>query len=286
MHIFSKDDGQSDGFVAPTAPVRAGSTRDRKDYRDSLHYDYTGGQVKQRGAGQAAGDTIRMSYPDQHHPDVQAAPQETKVPARGRRDYASDATQSDSGYSSSSPRNRLRSLPNEDGLKPVPVVWSNPEPADDRNTTPQPILWKRTQALAGNGDAIARPDMGLPRRSQSMRSFRTPVATESSFYAGDGGSMRTAPSGRVRRRVSLNGGSFANGAGTIGPNAHPTDDETGVFRARSINADAGLSKKQKLKIGKTEGAFLRYAEVHDTYFNDHQTSQRRQTARQSDEGGS
>ncbi|KAI0690143.1 hypothetical protein BC835DRAFT_1281545 [Cytidiella melzeri] len=89
------------------------------------------------------------------------------------------------------------------------------------------------------------------RRSQSMRSYRT----AGSMRDRDGQeSMRTTPSGRQTpsRRRSMTGGSFANGAGTIGPAARMTDDETKLFRARSVTAETSLSKKQKSRIGKAE----------------------------------
>ena len=53
-----------------------------------------------------------------------------------------------------------------------------------------------------------------------------------------------------RRRTSLIQGSFASGAGTVGPSATPHLDE--AFHARSQSADAGLSERQRVKLSKAQ----------------------------------
>ncbi len=42
----------------------------------------------------------------------------------------------------------------------------------------------------------------------------------------------------------------------VGPAALPNDEETSMFRSRSVSADAGLTDKQKVKIGKAERTFV------------------------------
>ena len=270
MHTFSKNDSHDDGFVAPSpaSPSRPS--------RNSLMYDYTGGQVHPRSplpardpAQEIGGERGAPVTGDRVHAADYAAG------AKHRQETAEDGTLSDSGYSSASPRNAPRTMPAAEHFESVPVVWSGPKTEsaahgqeeheqqhdEDSRGTPQPH--RRTQELVSGSVAAAetgagagsvrRMGMGEPRRSQSMRSFRQSTADP---HYDDAGSARATPLGRrtPRRRTSLNNGSFANGAGMIGANAHPSEEETSVFRSRSINADAGLTKKQRLKIGKTECA--------------------------------
>ncbi|EIN09716.1 hypothetical protein PUNSTDRAFT_143179 [Punctularia strigosozonata HHB-11173 SS5] len=51
---------------------------------------------------------------------------------------------------------------------------------------------------------------------------------------------------------SLNGGTFANGAGMIGPNAELDEDTRSVFRERSASVSRSLSQKQHKKLVKEE----------------------------------
>ncbi|KAI0342804.1 hypothetical protein BDW22DRAFT_1407342 [Trametopsis cervina] len=96
---------------------------------------------------------------------------------------------------------------------------------------------------------MSRRDDGADvRRSQSVRSYRTSGTTRDGQE-----SFRTAPSGRSpSRRRSMTGGSFANGAGTVGPAASAAEEETKLFRARSVTAESSLTKKQRVKLGKAE----------------------------------
>lgn len=103
----------------------------------------------------------------------------------------------------------------EDGIKPIPVVWSDTAVA---------------RRVAGDSPA---------KRTSSLRSFRSQP----------NGEGRRA-SGNHHRSASLSGGSFLNGPGTVGPNSELPIDES--LRQRRVAADALLTKKQKLKIGKAE----------------------------------
>ncbi|KAI0750550.1 hypothetical protein BC629DRAFT_1290256 [Irpex lacteus] len=166
---------------------------------------------------------------------------------------ATTRTDPDSGYDSpTSPKKRLSSLRKDNVLEdqeidPVPVVWANgtqpqhPETDDEEDAghhqydrTPR----SRSVLSHTHGDGVN------VRRSQSMRSYRT--------GRDDQGSIRTTPSRASARRKSLSGGTFANGPGTIGPNAKADEEETKLFRARSVHAEAGLTKKEKAKLGKVE----------------------------------
>lgn len=176
---------------------------------------------------------------------------------------ATTRTDPDSGYDSpTSPQKRLSSLRKgnvleDQEIEPVPVVWANgaqpqqPETDDeddaghhqyDRTPRSRSVL-SHTQ---GDGANV--------RRSQSMRSYRT--------GRDDQGSIRTTPSRASARRKSLSGGTFANGPGTIGPNAKADEEETKLFRARSVHAEAGLTKKEKVKLGKVESKSLRDYSIH------------------------
>ena len=145
-----------------------------------------------------------------------------------RKPRQGSASTDDSGYGSPSPRRDAQDI------QPIPVVWVGSNSQLQRNSR-----------MSDNSADT--------RRSQSMRSFRSGTNRD-----GDGHeSVRTMPTGRYtptdrRRRVSLTGGTFANGAGMVGPAAVPHEDETNLFRSRSVSAESALSKKQKLKIGKEE----------------------------------
>lgn len=143
----------------------------------------------------------------------------------------SSGTASDSGYGSPTPRNK----PLEDDMQPIPVVW-----AGDPGGTP-----RQSKVSAGEADV---------RRSQSMRSYRSSGTRRETE---DGQSMHTAPTGRYTpaqrpRRVSMSGGAFAEGAGTVGPAAAADPEQTNLFRSRSVSAESALSNKQRLRITKEE----------------------------------
>ncbi|KAI0359848.1 hypothetical protein OH77DRAFT_1394006 [Trametes cingulata] len=93
------------------------------------------------------------------------------------------------------------------------------------------------------GDAV--------KRASSLRSFRSAGGRGSvAGDAEDRGSVRTSPSMIRKRRVSLSGGSFAGGAGTVGPAASPPPDDS--FEMRSRMAEMSLSEKEKLKLSKSQ----------------------------------
>ncbi|GJE88709.1 hypothetical protein PsYK624_047920 [Phanerochaete sordida] len=136
-------------------------------------------------------------------------------------------TASDSGYGSPTPRAK----PLHDDMQPIPVIWGGD------GDGPRPT------EKAGGADT---------RRSHSMRSFRSAGSRRDD---GEGQSVHT--SGRYTpaqrsRRVSMSGGAFAEGAGTVGPAAEADPEQTGLFRSRSVSAETALSKKQKLRISKEE----------------------------------
>lgn len=111
----------------------------------------------------------------------------------------------------------------DDDTKPIPVVWSPTSQGSQRRLTKQ------------NGDSPAK-------RAQSLRSLR-PVADQ------DGTSIGTGVSTYRRRRLSLGGGNFTTGAGTVGP-AAMADLGGETFQARSAEADAVLTRGQKSRIDK------------------------------------
>ncbi|TFY52230.1 hypothetical protein EVJ58_g10130 [Rhodofomes roseus] len=126
-------------------------------------------------------------------------------------------------------------------LKPVPVVWKNGQP---------------DAAGHPDTDEDTYGDSGLDRRARraaSMRSFRTST-TRRDRDGYDQESIRSGAASRYserRRRVSLSGGSFSGGAGTIGPGTTPGRDDTESFLARARTAEAELTPKQKSKIEKS-----------------------------------
>ncbi|EMD33995.1 hypothetical protein CERSUDRAFT_117516 [Gelatoporia subvermispora B] len=132
---------------------------------------------------------------------------------------------SDSGYDSApgdAPAARPASRASQasaGGLQSIPVVWAD---------SPSP-----------------------EKRPSSLRSFATDAGDRESVRmtpTGGSAGWRSQAPGERRRRVSLTGGSFRSGAGTVGPSATPRLDES--FHARSASADAELTNKQKAKLDK------------------------------------
>lgn len=181
-----------------------------------------------------------------------------KNPRREGSVSTATATDPDSGYDSPSPRKRFSSLRKDDTdiIAPVPVVWTEgahrePEAEEDgphERIRGQEYIPRSRSAMSQSTARAAGADV---RRSQSMRSYHTTGSLRRDY---DEGSMHTTPSGRRTpgRRRSFTSGSFANGAGTIGPNARADEEETKLFRARSVHAEAGLTKKERSRLGKAE----------------------------------
>ncbi|KAF7797310.1 hypothetical protein EIP86_008505 [Pleurotus ostreatoroseus] len=247
MHIFSKDKTQEISQAAPSPKER--------DVQNGMTYDYSSGHAVPKDSALTTQETAEGAN------DAKAGASEANDARNivGATDYATGQRQeahsvgaknpapaSDSGYSSSSPRNVPRTVEHE-GLQPVPVVWTNADGARE-DTKPTPI-WKRTKELGNNVEEGGGGDRGSDvRRSQSLLSFR-PSHVEP---YGDNQHTESLGQRTPRRRASLNVGSFASGAGTIGPNAVPEGGDTDIFRSRSLRADAELSKKQKHRIAKDE----------------------------------
>ena len=237
MHIFSKDkDGEDDGHIAPIA---AGSGRIRST--TSLN----------RGQAGNARDVVvpgSIGHPSDEEHDASdrdadnIVPRDYGVAARKPRQGSASPTGagSDSGYDSpSATRAKLRPAREDEGdMEPVPVVWAD---------SASGAQFHRMKSLTDSSD---------PRRSQSMRSFNTTgTSREGGSQSVRNASGRYTPADR-RRRASLSGGTFANGAGTVGPAAAANEEDTNLFRSRSVSAESALSKKQKLKISKAEREWL------------------------------
>ncbi|THG96239.1 hypothetical protein EW026_g5563 [Hermanssonia centrifuga] len=232
MHIFSKEPSNDEDFVAPS-PTRTNQV----PFNDSE----AGEGSTRRSSVTIEPVTIpQPQYEDCNEPAEESTLNATdyaetdKEPPRSRHgsESAEGGPMLDSGYNSASPIARPSSMDAGEDMMPIPVVW-----ADNGSDVPQPS-WKRTRDLAQSGDH---------KRSQSVRTTRTGCAGRGGT---DEGSIRTTQSGR--RSLNLSGGSFSNGAGMVGPAALPNDEETSMFRSRSVSADAGLTDKQKVKIGKAE----------------------------------
>ncbi|EJF64941.1 hypothetical protein DICSQDRAFT_100439 [Dichomitus squalens LYAD-421 SS1] len=163
---------------------------------------------------------------------------------RSHRRASSAGVTTDSGYVSGgagglAKRSHSRASASQGSIAPIPVLWTDSPSARDRS-------------LADHDGE--RPSRASPfRRASSLRSFHTSTVGERE--RDERGSIRTAPSiggspGVRRRRTSLIQGSFASGAGTVGPSATPHFDET--FHSRSQSADAGLSERQRVKLSKSQ----------------------------------
>ncbi|KAI0091236.1 hypothetical protein BDY19DRAFT_886286 [Irpex rosettiformis] len=184
-----------------------------------------------------------------------------KLQKKAKRN-GSDSTRTDpdSGYDSPSPEKKLAALKKEntEDIEPVPVVWASGAPHEGETAEGGPLEHDREQGpIPRSRSAMDHsPQTGGAdvRRSQSMRSNRIAGGLSRNYARDDRESMHTTPSGRhtPRRRKSLTGGSFANGPGMVGPNAKVDDEETKLFRTRSVTAEAALTKKEKSRIGKAE----------------------------------
>lgn len=219
MHIFSKRKDDDDAVPTPS-PSHIRTTTSLDNERPAPDVEEPASAVTQSDAHTDSDEAVRtVDY-------TVAAP--TRKPRQ--------ASASDSGYDSPT-RSRMRE-PTEEEFKAIPVVWSDSAAAAVHRKS-------RTSEL-----------MYDSRRSLSLGSTRSVVALRDDGRE----SVRTTPSGRytpsssggLRRRISLTGGTFANGAGTVGPSSLPSNEDTSLFRSRSLNAESALSKKQKLKIGKAE----------------------------------
>lgn len=152
-----------------------------------------------------------------------------------------------------------------ESMDSIPVLWS---PSADNANDDATIKARRhfpvgIEGNLGSGDPPVNASSGSAvKRSQSVRSTRSLPASRS---------MRSLPSDRDRdrngdwqettsisrastsvyrrRRPSLSGGSFAGGAGTVGPGASAMLDVE-AFRVRSREAEGVLTPKQRSRIAK------------------------------------
>ncbi|CAL1716642.1 unnamed protein product [Somion occarium] len=217
MHFFSKSDSKDATNNSTTADDTNRSGAASPSHDDHPQPAVTSPQTSEQHADNTSNDRPRRGF--QLH----------DAPVDSRQQRMSD----DSGYASPTRRAKsvnagsaLRSNEKEEEMKPIPVLWSGPPTAEHVG------------------------DNGAAKRASSLRSFRSPPTGNE-----DADSIRTDPSGRRtpsrhHRRLSMRGGSFVNGPGTIGPNAKLEPNDS--FRERSETADSLLSKKEKLKISKSE----------------------------------
>lgn len=183
---------------------------------------------------------------------------------------------SDSGYGLPSPTSPTRtgtrapqrsaSRASRASLKSMPVVWTDGEPA--------------------HADDETHPDSGADRRARRAASVRSTRSSASRRDRDDRESIRSTAASRFseRRRASLSGGSFAAGAGSIGPGSTPRPDETEEFDLRARNAEADLSPKQKSKIEKASGMLAVHGQW--TMFIHYRYSERRKASFEGVEVGS
>ncbi|KAI0649098.1 hypothetical protein C8Q79DRAFT_1007664 [Trametes meyenii] len=173
---------------------------------------------------------------------------------------STSAPTSDSGYGSTGGPRRPQSSASEasTGIEPVPILWTE-SPSQEAHHRAQ--AWQRSIDDDDDGQSgrpAGRRQDSQFKRASSLRSFQSTSRRESaSVLSGAGGrdgeervSVRTAPSVLRRRRVSLSGGSFASGAGTVGPAASPVMDDS--FDARSRSAEMSLSEKQMAKLNRSQ----------------------------------
>lgn len=234
-----------------------------RTYRESLQSDTTASdlpthnEVPQRMPQAVAMPEANI---DSGHPPASQAPGSSSAHQRNES-TSTNAHASDSGYGSPTNQHRRSKSLGSSGRAPIAPVEESAEaktPGANNEIKPIPILWQESPEGQGNvsrmrSQRTARGEDGgneTLKRSGSVRSTRSGYASDRD--RGDQLSIRTTPSMR-RRRVDLSSGSFAGGAGTVGPNAEPDLDDT--LSERRVAANAELSKKQKLRLSKAEGRF-------------------------------
>ncbi|KAH9945175.1 uncharacterized protein BXZ73DRAFT_38437 [Epithele typhae] len=124
-------------------------------------------------------------------------------------------------------------------MEPIPVVWHGPEGTRD------PGL---------DADGAVRRDAPFRRAaSLASRSQRSIVRGRQGDDGGSDGELKRSTSAATsslrRARASMNGGSFASGAGTVGPHARAPVE---AFHERSRSAEASLTEKQRRKLSRSE----------------------------------
>ncbi|KAJ3490858.1 hypothetical protein NLI96_g1153 [Meripilus lineatus] len=231
-----------------------------RTYRESLQSDTTASdlpthnEVPQRMPQAVAMPEANI---DSGHPPASQAPGSSSAHQRNES-TSTNAHASDSGYGSPTNQHRRSKSLGSSGRAPIAPVEESAEaktPGANNEIKPIPILWQESPEGQGNvsrmrSQRTARGEDGgneTLKRSGSVRSTRSGYASDRD--RGDQLSIRTTPSMR-RRRVDLSSGSFAGGAGTVGPNAEPDLDDT--LSERRVAANAELSKKQKLRLSKAE----------------------------------
>ncbi|OSX57808.1 hypothetical protein POSPLADRAFT_1061484 [Postia placenta MAD-698-R-SB12] len=251
MHFFTKKKDSSDDLVTGNASTQdsVGSVRQQDKPQDSGEEESN--LIRKRSVTIPADPVVAESrdYATEEVPDGQRAAPIQKT-SRG----TSMSPPPDSGYGSSppsavraddAPRSPSRNTRRSANIEAVPVVWSDNS--------------ERPQRAAGSED----DDDNLPagqsfgsnaRRVSSMRSVRSSADRETTRTRDrDQASIRSRPASRFserRRRISLSGGSFAAGAGTIGPGSTLRPEDTASFHARSKSVDAELTPKQRSRIQK------------------------------------
>ena len=243
---------------------------------------------------------------DETDVSAQGNPMSTsEAAATTRYRQSSASTASDSGYGSTGSKNaRKRSksahktgaatvhapaaigeMDDDTDIKPIPVVWSADE-EEPRDQEQRPHIATgavsrsqsrmRTQSpwLGRSGDA----DNYLRRGATSVRSYRHSDRLgdrDSAFYTASPG--RRTP----HRSMSIGGGTFAAGPGTVGPNAVGEIDES--FESRTQAAEAALGEKEKNKLGKTERGCC-YTRLTVIEIDSRERSERRKTSSSSHQG--
>lgn len=167
-------------------------------------------------------------------------------PKASHRRLSSAVTDSGYGSGSNAPRSQSRQSKHSSTMEPIPILWTNVHDVHPHRSL-----------VDGEGDeSTTRGDGNSFKRASSLHSFRSTGPRSSPLEREDRSSIRTTPSGAEkstlrRRRISLGGGSFASGAGTVGPASSVVLDET--FHSRSRSAELALTEKQKVKLSKTQG---------------------------------
>ncbi|KZT07768.1 uncharacterized protein LAESUDRAFT_677672 [Laetiporus sulphureus 93-53] len=264
MHIFTRnnEDGETvDDSILPTADTDHNVAPKADQPQDGEQADLD----RPSSVSIAPNPVIATDKGSASTSDTSGDVNDEQLPVGSKSSAAAASTTSDSGYASSAgakdkQSSTSRSPRTSTDMKPIPILWTDNAQNPRRNGV---VDSNAPQGTDENADVDEDFPMDEPsrhgrtrsisRRTGSLRSFRSATSRGRSHDRADFESGRSTSASRFserRRHFSLSGGTFAEGPGTIGPSATPQPDDTHSFVERSKVAEAGLTPKQRSRIGK------------------------------------
>lgn len=217
------------------------------------HLDYDADDVSRNPPVSIPRDPV-VHKPSQGGDGTAEEPHNVTIADGDADKFTSSHRRSDSGYgSTANARSPSRASEGNRSMQPIPILWSESQRARNQSVIDGEAYGEEETTYRDGPSKEESPF----KRASSLRSFRSAGPRASNIDTMERRSIRTAPEGEIgrlssmrRRRISLTGGSFASGAGTVGPASTAMLDD--AFHARSRSADLGLTEKQKAKLSKDQ----------------------------------